>query len=144
MRPAPAEAGDDLVGLLLLVIEDDELAREGMVRLLESWGAIVRVADSLATALAQLKAGLEPDVIVSDYRLRDGENGIDVINQLRSAAGEPIAACLMSGNTTPELMQAARAAGLSLLHKPVRPAKLRSLVRSLASHHDEAEGGGLV
>lgn len=144
MRPAQAEAGDDLVGLLLLVIEDDELAREGMVRLLESWGAIVRVADSLATALAQLKAGLEPDVIVSDYRLRDGENGIDVINQLRSAAGVPIAACLMSGNTDPELMQAARAAGLSLLHKPVRPAKLRSLVRSLASHHDEAAGGGLV
>lgn len=138
------QAGDDLVGLVLLVVEDDALAREGLVRLLESWGAIVRVADGLSTALGQLKAGLAPDVIVSDYRLRDGENGIDTINQLRRAAGESIAACLMSGDTDPKLMQAARAVGLSLLHKPVRPAKLRSLVRRLASHHSDAEGADLV
>jgi two-component system, sensor histidine kinase len=38
----------------------------------------------------------------------------------------------MSGNTDGELMQAAKDAGLSLLHKPVRPAKLRSLLRNLA------------
>jgi hypothetical protein len=39
----------------------------------------------------------------------------------------------MSGDTDPSLMQAAKDAGLTLLHKPVRPAKLRSLIRRLAS-----------
>ncbi len=144
LRPAPAEAGDDLVGLVLLVVEDDALAREGLVRLLESWGAIVRVADDLATALGQLTGGLAPDVIVSDYRLRDGENGIDIIRQLRSAAGQLVPACLISGDTDPALILAARSAGLTLLHKPVRPAKLRSLVRRLASHHGDAEGADLT
>lgn len=144
LRSAPAESGADLVGLVLLVVEDDALAREGLVRLLESWGAIVRVADDLATALGQLKEWPRPDVIVSDYRLRDGENGIDIIRHLRSATGQLVPACLISGDTDPVLMLAARAAGLSLLHKPVRPAKLRSLVRRLASHHGDAEGADLT
>jgi hypothetical protein len=38
----------------------------------------------------------------------------------------------MSGDTNSELMHVARQAGLTLLHKPVRPAKLRSLIRRLA------------
>lgn len=124
---------DDLAGLMVLVIEDDALARAGLVSLLESWGSVVRVAEGVATALWHLKQGLVPDVIVSDYRLRDGENGIDTIRQLRAAAGHSIPACLMSGDTDPTLMQAAREAGLTLLHKPVRPAKLRSLLRRLAT-----------
>jgi hypothetical protein len=38
----------------------------------------------------------------------------------------------MSGDVDAALMQAAKAAGLTLLHKPVRPAKLRSLLRHLS------------
>ena len=126
------KAFDDLAGLVVLVIEDDALAREGMVCFLESWGGVVRVAEGLTTALWHLEQGLVPDVIVSDYRLRDGENGIDTVRQIRAAARQSIPACLMSGDTDPSLMQAAREAGLTLLHKPVRPAKLRSLLRRLA------------
>jgi hypothetical protein len=42
-----------------------------------------------------------------------------------------VAACLMSGDLNPDLAQAAKSAGLTLLNKPVRPAKLRSLIRHL-------------
>jgi len=128
-----ATAFDDLAGLMVMVIEDDALAREGLASLLESWGGVVRVAEGLSTALWHLKFGMVPDVIVSDYRLLDGENGIETIRQLRAMAGYPIPACLMSGDTDSALMQAAKLASLSLLHKPVRPAKLRSLVRRLAA-----------
>lgn len=128
-----AKPFDGLAGLRVLVIEDDALAREALAGLLESWGAVVRVAEGLSTALWHLKLGLVPDVIVSDYRLRDGENGIETIRQLRAMAGRPIPACLMSGDTDPSLMQAAKLVSLTLLHKPVRPAKLRSLVRHLAA-----------
>ena len=94
-------------------------------------------------ALALLKSGVAPDVIVADYRLRDGENGIEVINQLRAAAGQPIPACLISGDTDATLMQAAAAASLTLLQKPVRPAKLRSLLRRL-TRSAQADGGNAV
>jgi CheY-like chemotaxis protein len=124
---------DNLEGLVILVIEDDALAREALVSLLLSWGSVVFEADSLSTALKQLDPGAEPDLIISDYRLGDAENGIQTIRRLRAVAGRPIAACLTSGDTHPGLMQEAKEAGLSLLHKPVRPAKLRSLIRRLAT-----------
>ena len=122
----------------MLVVEDDALAREALVSLLESWGVVVVEAEGLTTALWQLKFGVLPDVIMSDYRLRDGENGLETVRQLRAAAGQQIPACLMSGDTDPNLMQSARDAGLTLLHKPVRPAKLRSLIRRLAA--DDSDG----
>ena len=135
---------DDLDGLLVLVVEDDALAREGLARLLESWGCKVCVADGLSTTLQEVSAGFVPDVIVSDYRLRGGENGIDTINAVRAACGQPIAACLISGDTDPTLMQDAKAAGLALLHKPVRPAKLRSLLRGLARSRTQSDGVDLM
>ena len=125
-------AVDDLTGLHILVIEDDLLARDALVSLLSSWGTEVVMADGLAAALRQLQHAPLPDLIISDYRLRDNENGIETVRQLRVAAALPIPACLLSGDTDPGLMQAAQEAGLTLLHKPVRPAKLRSLIRRLA------------
>ncbi|NMM19706.1 MAG: response regulator [Rhodoferax sp.] len=141
--PQPVETLNNLAGLVVLVVEDDALAREGLVSLLESWGYVVGVADGLSAALSQLEAGLIPDVIVSDYRLRDEENGIETIRQLRTKAGWLIPACLMSGDTDAGLMQAAKDASLTLLHKPVRPAKLRSLIRRLAADV-QANGADLV
>ena len=132
---------DDLGGILVLVIEDDALAREGMVSLLESWDCNVWVADGLSAALRGLNAGLVPGLIVSDYRLRGGENGIDTISAVRLACGRAVPACLISGDTDPTVIRQANAAGLTLLHKPVRPAKLRSLVRRLADLR--VQGGGV-
>jgi signal transduction histidine kinase/CheY-like chemotaxis protein len=129
LEPTPVAS---LNGLAVMVIEDDALASEGVVGLLESWGCRVTAADGQQTALQQMQAKGVPDVIMSDYRLRDGENGIEAVNALRAAAGRPIAACLASGDTDQALIQKAKEAQLTLLHKPVRPAKLRSLLRSLA------------
>ena len=134
----------DLAGLVMLVIEDDALAREGMMSLLESWGAVVYGAEGLSGALVHLKQGCHPRVLISDYRLRDGEDGMTTIRRLRVAAGYAIPACLMSGDTDPALLQAARLADLPLLHKPVRPAKLRSLIRRLAASGSEVNHLGEV
>jgi two-component system, sensor histidine kinase len=128
-----------LEGICVLVVEDDVLASVALVGLLDSWGCRVQAADSLAGALAQVKAHGAPDIIVSDYRLRGPTNGIDVIAALRAHVGKPLAACLASGDTDQQLIAQARDAGLTLLHKPVRPAKLRSLLRSLVAWPNQAE-----
>ena len=135
-RPSTVTSLD---GLKILVIEDDILASAGLVGLLESWGCKVAAADCLQAALQQMAQSGMPDVIISDYRLRSGDNGIAAVAALRAAAGRTLAACLMSGDTNQALIQKAREAGLTLLHKPVRPAKLRSLLRSLADQQEEAE-----
>lgn len=131
-RPERAQPLADLANLVVLVIEDDALVRESLVCLIAAWRAVVVAAEGLSAALSYLEAGLVPDLIISDYRLRDGENGIAVLQQLRKQAGRAVPACLISGDTDPALLLAVRQAGLTLLHKPVRPAKLRSLIARLA------------
>ena len=56
---------------------------------------------------------------------------------LRSLAGQEIAACVISGDTDAEVRQQVEAAGLTLLSKPVRPAKLRSFLRHLNQEDSE-------
>ena len=77
-----------------------------------------------------------PDLIISDFRLGGGIDGIEAVDLLRAIAGRRIMACLVSGDTEADVRQQAQAAGLSLLQKPVRPAKLRSLLRHLVHAAD--------
>jgi len=63
--------------------------------------------------------------------LGGGINGIEAVGMLRGATGQPIAACLISGDTDAKVREQAQAAGLTLLQKPVRRAKMRSLMRRL-------------
>ena len=139
-------------GLVAMVLEDDHLSREALASLLGGWGFEVRSADSLAVALQSIEDQGPPDVLVSDYRLAEWVNGIDAVRQLRAAANLPIPACLVSGTSTPAMVQAARDVGLTLLQKPVRPAKLRALLRRLVLERglaqqgvqDSEEGGAAV
>lgn len=124
-----AQTGLDAVDVL--VLEDDALVRQALTAVLQGWGMRVSEAASLAQARAQVATGFVPQVIVSDYRLQDDVNGIEAIGVLRSDLHRAVPACLMSGDTLPTLAQQAQQAGLSLLQKPVRPAKLRSLLRRL-------------
>ena len=89
----------------------------------------------LQDALAQCQRGQWPDLIVSDFRLADAQNGVALVHALRERAGRAIAACVISGDTDATVMQQVQAAGLVLLGKPVRPAKLRGLLRHLVREH---------
>lgn len=128
-RAAEVLATQELTHLHILLIEDDVLGSVALEGLLQSWGCRVSVADSAHQACKLLARGAPPDFIVSDYRLRGVENGIDAVRMLRARAGNDIAACVISGDTDTQVRQHTQAAGLVLLQKPVRPAKLRSILR---------------
>ena len=140
---ARESTADDLRQRHVLVVEDDVLAREALVTLLQSWGALVLQAEDMASALASLQHGVVPDVIVSDYRLPGAGDGMAVIASVRAAVGEAIPACLISGDVDSALLKGAKEAGLVLLHKPVRPAKLRNLLRRLVAER-QGERAGLT
>lgn len=131
--PADVPVIAALEGVQVLVIEDDDFSLEALCDLLESWGCRVSAAATQDQARGLLHNGYVPDAIVSDYRLGAGGNGLRLIADLRALAGRDIPACLMSGDTDGGLMQATKDAGLTLLHKPVRPAKLRNLLRHLVA-----------
>jgi signal transduction histidine kinase/ActR/RegA family two-component response regulator len=122
---------NSLDGYKVLLVEDDQLALTGLASLLESWGAEVYAAESFVQAMGHIEVGLVPDLIISDYRLPGAANGIESVQQLRAALGQHTPACLISGDMDDGLLRSVKEAQLTLLHKPVRPAKLRSLIRSL-------------
>ena len=128
-----ASAGHDVRGMRVLLIEDDELGRSALRGLLQSWGCHVVEARTAQTAVAQWNATQAPDFILTDYRLLGAENGVDTVHQLRALAGHELPACVISGDTDAGLKQRVGQAGLMLLQKPVKPAKLRSVLRHVWS-----------
>jgi DNA-binding NarL/FixJ family response regulator len=89
----------------------------------------VRVAASTAAAHS-LTAGRTPHIVLADYRLRGQDDGVATVRALReqyartaqvpgAVPGAVLAALLISGDTAPQRLRDAQAAGLVLLHKPV-------------------------
>jgi signal transduction histidine kinase/CheY-like chemotaxis protein len=127
-----------LEGAVVLMIDDDPLSRDAMVLLLNSWGCIVRVGDG-GDDMEATRVIVAPDLIVCDYRLPGDANGIALIERLRQFYGQQIPSCLISGDTDAGLITAAAVAELPLLHKPVRPARLRALLNRLIRLKDSPD-----
>ena len=126
---APQISYGGLSNSLILVVDDERAVREGIQALLHEWGCEVIAAGSLEEALQLLvEQARTPDVILADYRLRADATGIDAIRRLHAELGAEIPAVLITGDTSPERLREAKESGFLLLHKPVPPAKLRSLL----------------
>ena len=133
-----AVAIDLAMGKFVVVIDDDPLVLDAMRGVLKSWGCSVLTAKSDSAALAALaREERQPDLIISDYRLGDARTGFEVIELLRGAIGADIPAFLISGDTAPERLREASASGYYLLHKPVLPMTLRSVVSQVLKDHAE-------
>lgn len=124
-------ATKDFNRLKVLVVDDDALVRQGTAGLLASWNCMVATAGSLAEV--DRRCTQQFDLVICDYRLPDG-TGLELSERIRqqSGGGGP-AFILISGDTSPDILQQVASRRLFLLHKPVRPAKLRSLMSSLFS-----------
>jgi CheY-like chemotaxis protein len=69
-----------------------------------------------------------PDLVIADYRLPGGGDGLDAIDSIRQRFGRDIPAILITGSASPQLVSIAQEKGFHYLLKPVMPAKLRTLV----------------
>ncbi len=125
---AATQSKTRLLNATILVIDDDEIVREGMLHLLRDWGCECEAAESIEEALALVQLNI-PDVIISDYRLREQRTGVEAITAVRKLLDKSVPALLITGDTAPERLREAKASGLPLLHKPVSASKLyRKLV----------------
>ena len=122
----------------VLVIDDEEAVRAGMLHLLRDWGCICEAADSIDSALDMARQQ-RPDVVISDYRLREQSTGLQAIRALRALLGNDLPAVLITGDTAPERLRDATVSGVPLLHKPVTPQQLyQALVAALDSKTSSA------
>ena len=121
-----------LNGLDVLVVDDEPEVREAMRQLLSGWGCHCRIAADLSETLAHVRQR-DPDVLVTDYRLREGVTGGEVVRAVRRLARNPLRCIIVTGDTAPDRLRDAHDADALLLHKPV-PAT--QLYRALAEGRD--------
>ena len=127
-RTASAAPLGSFNGLRVLAIDNDPAILDGMNTLLSGWGCAVQVASNGEEAE---KCASDPDhrpaVIIADYHLDEGD-GLAVIGALRSMLGSDIPAILLTADRSLAVRDAAVGAGITVLHKPLKPAALRALL----------------
>jgi two-component system, sensor histidine kinase len=121
------------LGAVTVLLIDDELAiREATRELLRPLHVDVLTAGTIAEAVRLAgEARDRLDLILSDWRLRGQENGVEAVRAVRAVAGEATPAVLITGDTSPELLKLAHENGLVILHKPLQPRALVRLVKHL-------------
>jgi len=116
--PAPSAAG--LANRRILIVDDDEDVLASLAQFLSRSGAIPMRALSLAEARALIASGAPPDLVISDYRLAAGGDGISAIHALQDLLGPRVPCVILTGDTAPKVLRAVSDAGLPLMSKPVR------------------------
>ncbi|MFG1416230.1 hybrid sensor histidine kinase/response regulator [Xanthobacter sp. V0B-10] len=125
--PRPARPGAPLDGLTILVIDNEPAIIEGMRLLLTGWGCTVITATDAGAAMEAVReAGTAPDIALVDYHL-DGGLGIDAVMALRWKLGK-LPAALITADRSQAVREAACAAEMVILNKPLKPASLRAML----------------
>jgi CheY-like chemotaxis protein/nitrogen-specific signal transduction histidine kinase len=115
----------------VLIVEDDESVRRATATLLEDWGCDVREASQESEASSAIADAWRPDIVIADQHLGIGARGTDIVARLRSELGGSLQAIILMAETSPGQLDRIAALGDPVLRKPVRPARLRSLMRAL-------------
>ncbi|WP_161974694.1 hybrid sensor histidine kinase/response regulator [Piscinibacter terrae] len=119
--PPPSTALPEGDGHVLLVEDNDDVAA-ATAALLERLGYRITRASSAPQALALIDSSEEPfDGVLSDIVMAGGMDGIELALALRQSRPE-LPVVLMTGYTS--RLEAAIAAGLTVIAKPCQPAEL--------------------
>lgn len=128
----PPLAGPKLEGRLGVLIDDDESVLGAMKQLFNAWNISFVAATDPAGAMEQLQsAGRVPDFLISDYRLGGDADGTEAAALLRGQFGADLPTLILTGDTAPGTLQRISQAGFAILHKPVKPARLRAMLMHL-------------
>lgn len=123
---------------LVAVVDDDAMILDALPVLLERWGLSVVAGADVEGLLGRLPR--RPDLVITDYRLAGGETGFTVVDRLAAVHG-PSPVVIITGDTGQEALATIAARGYPLLHKPVKPARLRAVVQRLLATRGSADAG---
>lgn len=121
-----------LRGSRVWVLDNDAAICAGMRTLLEGWGCQVVTAlseEDLARQVDNYHA--DADLLIADYHLDNGHNGVDAVASINARRGTALPALMITANYSNELRQQMRELGHTLMHKPVRPMKLKAAMNHL-------------
>jgi len=137
-RPEIRRSSDRVAGATVLCLDNEPAVLAGMEALLANWGCRVLGVRDRDAALAAAGRHEAPDLLLMDYHLDGGVNGIEVAEELRRLWGVEIPVLVITADHTQQAREAAAARGFTLLPKPVKPAALRALMGRLLAARERA------
>jgi CheY-like chemotaxis protein len=133
--PAPVPetlAPVPLADLTVAVVDDNPQVLAALTAAIDSMGPKVIAASSGVQLMGRL-TGQVPHLVVSDYRVADGETGLEVIERLRSTVGCALPGIIVTGDTDPATVRSMSQHGIAVLFKPLQIDGLRvAIQRALA------------
>jgi signal transduction histidine kinase/CheY-like chemotaxis protein len=139
--PLPVCEQDSLLaGAFIVVVDDDKESRFATEAIFKSWRCHV-IAGSCGAAVRQELAQhlRQPDLIVADYWLSDGETGLTVIQDLRRDAEMRIPAIILTADHDVAHAVAAEPRDIVFLQKPANAQRIRRIVMELIPQVGNAE-----
>ena len=121
-----------LHGVRVLCVDNDARVRDALAVVLESQGCRV-MALGERRGLREALASFRPDVVLADYHLDDGDNGIAALAWARRDADRYRPGIIISADNSRAVREAARKAGYRYLPKPVNPQRLSALIAALTA-----------
>jgi DNA-binding NtrC family response regulator len=116
-------------------VDDEETVRNSTAIVLRMHGLHVETAEGIQQALEMVtRPGQHLDAVITDLRLRNEENGIDLVCQIRAKLGQNFPALLVTGDIAPDRVQLVKQSGLRVLYKPVSVDGLLSALDDLLSY----------
>ena len=115
----------------VLLVEDDASVRDATRMLFFVEGFRVTAVASLEEALQALRSGEPPDILVTDYHLRKGETGTQVIAAVRDVLNAPMRSVLITGDTSTAIRDLPRDPHLRVASKPINAEQLITLMKDL-------------
>jgi CheY-like chemotaxis protein/anti-sigma regulatory factor (Ser/Thr protein kinase) len=115
-------------GKRIVILEDDWLVADGLVRLLQGVGAEVRHFPNAEEALQH--ADVDTDYFVADYSLGKKLTGAEFLQEMQRRAGKPIRGVIVTGETASTFIEGIAGLPWPVLHKPINYAKLAAALSS--------------
>jgi two-component system CheB/CheR fusion protein len=136
---AHTDAGRDRT---ILIVEDEPTVREMLTLLLEGDGYhTVAAADGTAALELATRGSVRPDLVIADYNLPNGPNGLRVVASLQEIFGHDIKAIILSDDTSTDTLREISRTGRAYLGKPVAVPALRGLIHELLKKSEPASQG---
>jgi two-component system chemotaxis response regulator CheY len=116
----------------ILIVDDSPTILLSMSGILERAGHNVTQASSAEDAVAKLKGGLRPDLVITDFHM-GAMNGIELVREVRKMAGlQFIPVLLVTTESQQEKRNDAKAAGATgWLVKPVQSDALLQVIKQV-------------
>ncbi len=147
--PEPRKAGQPETAVparatgTILIVDDDPEIRDLLDQFLTGEGHRTATAFDAKAALALIGDKVtKPDLVLADFNLPGGMNGLQLANEIRAAMGQAFPVVILTGDISTNTLRDVAAHGCLQLNKPVKLDALTHLIQRLLAPKPAAAADG--